>query len=101
MPVNKHKYIKGLRRKKTLTVSQSRLPIIRQLNKPNLQEPRKKRRCACFIPIIVNGVTDVNTNPNFEPKYNDLINNLTNKLRETINVNKKKCSRSKHNKINW
>ena len=47
---------------------------------------------ACFIPTIINGVTNVNLNPKIEPKYSDSVGNLINKLRETINVyNKKKC----------
>jgi len=72
-----------------------RLPMTRQLIKPNLQEPRINEDGACFTPTIVIGVTDLNTNPKIEPKYSDIISNLINNLRETINVNKKKCSRIK------
>ena len=78
MPVNKHKYITGLRRKKILSVSQTRLPMTRQLNKTNFQEPSKNEDGACFIPTIVSGVTDVNSNTKIEQKYSDIISNLTN-----------------------
>jgi len=96
MPPNNHKYVKGLRRKKTLSVNQPRLPMTHQLKKPNLQEARKNEDGACFIPTIVNGVTNVNLNQKIEPKCSDSIGNRINKLRETINVyNKKKCSLTK------
>jgi len=101
MPVNKQKYITGLRRKKSLSVSQTRLPMTRQLMKPKLQEPRENEDGACFIPTIVSGVTDMNTNPKIEQKYSDTISNLTNNLRETFTVTKEKCSSLKNNKINW
>jgi hypothetical protein len=95
MPLNKQKYITGLRRKKTLSVSQTRLPMSHQLIKPNLQEARKNEDGASFIPTIVNGVTDVNSNPKIEPKCNNSISNLINNLKKTIIVKKKKCSLSK------
>jgi len=100
MTVNNHKYVKGLRRRKTLTVNQPRLPMNHQLNKPNLSEPRTNKEGTCSIPTIVDGVTNVNLNPKFEPKYSDSIGNLINKLRETINVcNKNKYSLSKKHRI--
>ena len=100
MPVNNHNYVMGLRRKKTQSMNQPRLPMNHQLNKPNLQEPRKNEDGACFIPTIVNGVTNVNLNPKTEPKYSDSVGNLINTLRETINVSsKKKYSLSKKQRI--
>jgi len=71
-----------------------------QLNKPNFQELRKNKDGTCSIPTIVNGVTNVNLNPKFEPKYSDSTGNLINKLREIINVcNKNKYSLSKKHRI--
>jgi len=50
-------------------VNEPRLPMNHQRNKPNLQQPWKNEDGTCSIPTIVNGVTNVNLNPKFEPKY--------------------------------
>jgi len=89
---NNHKYVKRLRRRKTISMNQTSLPMNHQLNKPNLQEPRKNEDGTCSFLTIVNGVTNVNLNPKFELKYSDSIGNLIKKLRETINV----CNRNKY-----
>jgi hypothetical protein len=70
--------------------------MIHQLSKHNLQEPSKNEDGACFIPAIVNGVTNVHLVSEIESKYSDSVSNLINNLRETINVhNQEKCSLSK------
>ena len=94
MTVNYHKYIKGLRRRKTPSVNQPRLPMNHKLNKPNLQEPRKNEDGTYSIPTIVNGVTNVNLNTKFEQKY-DSIGNLINKEKSFNVCNKNKYSLSK------
>ena len=44
-----------------------------QLNKSNLQEPKKNEDGSYSIPTIVNGVTSVNSNAKLEQKYSDSV----------------------------
>jgi hypothetical protein len=70
--------------------------MVHQRNKPNLQEQSINEDGACFIPTIVNGVTNVNFTSVTKQKYSDSTKNPINNLQETITVhNKKKCSLSK------
>jgi len=64
--VNNYKNVKGPRRKKTLPVKQPSPQKKHQLNKPNLQEPKKNKDGSYSIPTIVNGVTSVNYNAKLE-----------------------------------
>jgi len=57
-----------------------------QLNKPNLQKPKKNEDGSYSIPTIVNGVTNVNSNAKLERKYCDSLEISINKLRQTINI---------------
>jgi hypothetical protein len=84
--VNNYKSVKGSRRKKTLPVNQTSLPRNHQLNKPNLQEPKKNEDGTYSIPTIVKGVTSVNYNAKSEHKYSDSIENSINGLRQSINL---------------
>ena len=100
MPVNNHKYIKGLRRKNTLPINQPRLHMNHHRHKPNLQEAMNNEDGACPISTLVNDATSVNPNPKTVLKYSESTCNLINKLRETINVyNKEKCSHSKKHRV--
>jgi len=100
MPGNTNEQDKGLSRKKLPAVNQHRRQVVHLRNKPNLQEPITKEDGTCFIPTIVNGVTNVNLPSVTVPKYSDSKKNLIHNLRETINVlNKKKCTCSKKHKI--
>jgi hypothetical protein len=76
VPDNTHEHVQGLCRKNLPAVNQHRRPRIHQWNKPNLQESSTNENGACFIPTIVNGVTNVNP------------------ISMTVQ-NKKKCSHSK------
>jgi hypothetical protein len=87
--VNNYKNIKGPRRKETLPVKQPSPQKKHQLNKPNLQEPKKNEDGSYSIPTIVNGVTSVNSNAKLEQKYSDSIEVSINKLRQTINTRNK------------
>jgi len=59
--------------KKTLPVKQPNLQTNHQLNKPNLQEPKKNEDGSYAIPTILNGITCVNSNAKLEQKYSDSI----------------------------
>jgi len=76
----------GSWRKKTLPVKQPSLQMNHQLNKPNLQKPKKNEDGSYSIPTIVNGVTNVNSNAKLERKYCDSLEISINKLRQTINI---------------
>jgi hypothetical protein len=67
-------------------VKQPSLQMKHQLNKPNLQEPKKNEDWSYSIPIIVNGVTRVHYNAKLEQKYSDYIELSINKLRQIINT---------------
>ena len=98
--INNYKNVKGPQRKKTLPVKQPSLQMKHQLNKPNLQEPKKNEDGSYSIPTIVNGVTSVNYNAKFEQKYRDSIELSINKLRQTINTcNKDKYALSKKHRV--
>jgi len=71
-----------------------------QLNKPNLQEPKKNEDGSYSIPTIVNGVTSVNSNAELEQKYSDSVEININKLRQAITIcNKDEYAFSKNS--NW
>jgi len=55
-----------------------------QLNKPNLQKPKKNEDGSYSIQTIVNGVTNVNSNAKLEQKYCDSVEISINKLRQTL-----------------
>ena len=99
MTGNTNEQDKGLRRTKLPTVNQHRRQVFHLRNKPNLQEPIINEDGTCFIPILVNGVTNVNLPSVTVPKYSDSKKNLIHNLRETINVLNKKCTHHKNHKI--
>jgi hypothetical protein len=92
--VNNYKNVKAPRRKKTLPVKQPSPQKKRQLNKPNLQEPKKNEGGSYSVRTIVNGVTSVNYNAKLEQKYSDSIEVSINKLGQTINT----CNKDEYEK---
>ena len=100
MTGNTNEQDKGLCRKKLPAMNQHRRQVVHLRNKSNLQEPITDEDGTCFIPTLVNGVTNVNLPSVTVPKYSDSKKNLIHNLRETINVlNKKMCTHSKNHKI--
>ena len=68
-----------------------------QLNKPNLQEPKKNEDGSYAIPTILNSITCVNSNAKLEQKYSDSVEISNNKLRQAINIcNKDEYALSKN-----
>jgi hypothetical protein len=81
-------------------MNQPSLPRNHQLNKPNLQEPKKNDDGTNSIPTIVNGVTSVDYNAMSEHKYSDSIENSINELRQSINpYNKGEHALSKKHRV--
>lgn len=100
VPSITHERVTGPRRRKFPAMNPHRQPVVHQRRNPNLQEPSITEDCACFIPTIVNGVTNVNRHSVNVPIYNESTKNLIHNIRESINEhNKKKCTHSKKHKI--
>jgi hypothetical protein len=63
-----------------------RQPTTLQLDNPKLQEPRKNDDGTCRIPIIVNGVTNVNSNPKHKQEDS---NSTSDSISHLINLQNK------------
>ena len=94
VPSITHERVTGPRRRKLPATNPHRQPVVHQRRNPKLQEPSVIEDYACFIPTIVNVVTNCVTNVNPHsvnvPIYNESTKNLIHNLKESINEHNKK-----------